>query len=412
VQRPWAWPLGLGLTVAGAVRAEKPTPADAATTATGNVPWEDARLLAEILQRVRENYVQPVDDSTLMRQAAHGLVEGLDEYSSFLDRDEYEEMQMATSGAYAGVGIEVDVRDNHVLIIRCLPGSPAANAGLRANDVITGIDALDVTIDNFDAAIGEMRGEPGTAVKLRVMRAGHALEFEVTRSLVELQSVSAQLLGNGYGFIRISSFTETTAPEFESALQSLRAANSSALKGLVIDLRNNPGGVLDAAIAVADDLLDKGRIVSADGRTEESRFVNDANPGDAAEGAPLALLVNGGSASAAEILAAALHDNQRATVIGRKTYGKGSVQTIMPLSGGRAIKLTTSHYYTPKGVSLDHRGIVPDIALDGVERAAAELDAEGATPTLATRDAAVGLALQTLRRMRVASGAAASPPRS
>jgi carboxyl-terminal processing protease len=402
---------GVGLTVAGAVQAEKPVVAPPPAHAD-TLSWEDARLLAEILQRVRENYVQPVDDGTLMHQAAHGLVEGLDEYSSFLDSDEYQELKLSTSGAYAGIGIEVDVRADRVVIARVIPGSPAEQAGLRSLDVISGIDDKPVTAINFDVAIDAMRGEPDTKVRVAVTRAGKALSFEIKRSRVELESVAAQLLGSGYGYLRITSFTDTTAAEFEAALKSLRAANKVKLKGLVIDLRNNPGGVLDAAVAVADDLLERGRIVSADGRTEESRFVNDATPGDASEGAALALLVNGGSASAAEILAAALHDNARAMLIGRKTYGKGSVQTIMPLSGGRALKLTTSHYYTPNGASLDHHGIVPDVTLDGAEQAAADLDVPGTTPTLASRDLAVGLALQTLRRTRVATGNSNAPPRS
>jgi carboxyl-terminal processing protease len=416
--------LGAGLTVASAVQAEKAaeTPASPAAPVAPGVPaadgksdhlsWEDARLLAEVLQRVRENYVKPVDDQTLMHQAAQGLVEGLDEYSTFLDRDEYQELKLSTSGAYAGIGIEVDVRADKVVIVRCVPGSPAALAGLLGGDVIVSIDDRPVSAVNFDVAIDQMRGEPDTQVQLVVSRAGKTLNYQLRRSRVELESVESQMLANGYGYLRISSFTDTTAPEFEAALQKLRAANKGTLRGLVIDLRNNPGGVLDAAVQVADDLLDHGRIVSADGRTEESRFVSDATPGDLSDGAAIALLVNGGSASAAEILAAALHDNARATLIGRRTYGKGSVQTIMPLSGGRALKLTTSHYYTPKGVSLDHRGLEPDVTLDGVEQNAAELDAPGVAPTLASRDVAVGVALQSLRHTRVATGNANSPPRS
>jgi carboxyl-terminal processing protease len=403
---------GVCLSMTGTVMAEKhatPAPGNAQTA----VSWEDARLLAEILQRVRENYVSPVDDRTLMQQAAHGLVEGLDDYSSFLDPDEYQELKTSTSGAYAGIGIEVEAGKDSINVVRCIPDSPAEHAGLLAGDAIVSIDGTAVVPGNFDAAIAEMRGEPDTKVRLAVRRVGKPLEFEVLRSRVELASVAAESLSPGFGYLRISSFTDTTASEFESALVRLRADKQVPLKGLVIDLRDNPGGVLDAAVAVADDLLDSGRIVSADGRTPESRFVSEAKPGDLSDGATLTVLVNGGSASAAEILAAALHDNHRATLIGRKTYGKGSVQTIMPLSGGRALKLTTSHYFTPDGISIDRRGIIPDVAIDGTEQPAAELDAAGAPPTLATRDMAVGLALQTLRGyVRVASGTSSVQPRS
>jgi carboxyl-terminal processing protease len=225
-------------------------------------------------------------------------------------------------------------------------------------------------------------------------------------------SVAAQLLSPGFGYLRITSFTDVTASEFVAAFARLQA-NQPRLKGLIIDLRNNPGGVLDAAVAIADDLLDKGTIVSAQGRTEEARFITSAEPGDLAQGTEIALLVNGGSASAAEILAAALHDNGRATLVGRKTYGKGSVQTIMPLSGGQALKLTTSRYFTPTGASINRRGIVPDVEINGVEQPPAELDPAGKSPTLAGRDQAVGIALQMLRsKVRLASGNVPNRPRS
>jgi carboxyl-terminal processing protease len=386
-----------------AVMAEKqvaPLPASAQQA----VSWQDARLLAEILQRVRENYVNPVDDGTLMRQAAHGLVDGLDEYSTFLDRDEYRELKVATSGVYAGIGIEVEAGTDGINIVRCIPGSPAEHAGLLAGDDILSIDGNAVAPTNFEAAIADMRGAPNTKVRLAIRRAGKPLEFEVLRSRVELASVAAESLSPGFGYLRISSFTDSTAREFETAIARLRTDKRVPLRGLVIDLRDNPGGVLDAAVAVADDLLDSGRIVSADGRTAESRFVSEATPGDVSDGAALVLLVNGGSASAAEILAAALHDNHRAMLLGRKTFGKGSVQTIMPLSDGRALKLTTSHYYTPNGTSIDRLGIVPDVAIDGPEQPAAVMDEAGTPATLAVRDMAVGVALQTLRgQVRVAS---------
>jgi carboxyl-terminal processing protease len=403
--------LGLCLMLAGTVRAERP----AAPPATEKevVSWQDARLLAEILQRVRENYVQPVDDRKLMKGAARGLVEGLDEYSALLDRDEFQDLKLSTSGAYAGIGIEIEAAGEDINIVRCLGDSPAERAGLRAGDTLVGINGEPVKSGSLDGAISGMRGDVGTPVRLAVRREGKPMEFTVTRSRVELPSVVAQSLAPGFAYLRISSFTDATATEFEAAVARFRARSDQPLKGLVIDLRNNPGGVLDAAVAVADDLLESGTIVSADGRADDARFVSKAKPGDISNGAAIAVLVNAGSASAAEILAAALHDNQRAMLIGRKTYGKGSVQTIMPLSDGEALKLTTSHYYTPKGVSLDHRGISPDVQMEGAEAPVAEMDVSDAQPTLATRDNAVGLALQTLRgNTRVAGGKAPPPPRS
>jgi carboxyl-terminal processing protease len=402
---------GAGLSMTGAVMAEKPATTPARSSDA--VAWEDARLLAEIMQRVRTNYVEPVDDRTLMQHAAHGLVEGLDEYSAFLEPDEYQDLKDSTSGVYAGIGIEVETAVDAINVVRCIPDSPAEHAGLHAGDAIVSIDGKPVLPTNLDAAIADMRGEPDTPVRLAVLRSGKSLEFNVVRSRVELASVAAESLAPGFGYVRISSFTDSTAEEFAASLRKLRSDKHAPLKGVVIDLRNNPGGVLDAAVEVADDLLDHGRIVSAEGRTEDARFVSEAQPGDLSDGAALVLLVNGGSASAAEILAGALHDNHRATLIGRQTYGKGSVQTIMPLSNGRALKLTTSHYFTPNGTSIDHRGIAPDVAIDGTETPQADLDAAGAPATLASRDVAVGIALQTLRgHLRFAGGDTASRTRS
>lgn len=405
--------LGLCLSLASTVRAERPAPP--AKTEKEAVSWQDARLLAEILQRVRENYVQPIDSRKLMKGAARGLVEGLDEYSALLDREEYQDLKLSTSGAYAGIGIEIEAAGEEINIVRCLGDSPAERAGLRAGDTLLGINGQAVQAGSLDGAINGMRGDVGTPVKLAVRREGKPMEFTVTRSRVELPSVVAQSLAPGFIYLRISTFTDSTPAEFEAAVERYRAHASTdqPLKGLVIDLRNNPGGVLDAAVAVADDLLESGIIVSADGRAEDARFVSKAKPGDISNGAAVVVLVNAGSASAAEILAAALHDNQRAMLIGRKTYGKGSVQTIMPLSDGEALKLTTSHYFTPKGVSLDHRGLLPDVQMEGAEAPVAEMDVSDARPTLATRDNAVGLALQTLRgNTRMAGGKASPRPRS
>lgn len=379
--------LGVAMSLTGRVLAERSTAAPAAAN-TATVPWEDARLLAEILQRVREYYVDPVDDHRLMHQAMRGLVSGLDEYSEFLESDEYAALKLATSGSYAGIGIEVESAGEGLRVTESMSGSPAAQAGVRAGDLIGSIDGRSFGADQLDAAVNSLRGEPGTRVQLSVLRAGRPMSFDIVRSEVELPSVAARLLAPGFGYLRISSFTDSTADEFARELGALQS--DGALQGLIIDLRNNPGGVLDAAVAVSDDLLEQGVIVSGRGRSDDAEFVERARAGDLSAGARIAVLVNGGSASAAEILAAALHDNKRATLYGRRTYGKGSVQSVMPLSGGQALKLTTAHYYTPEGLSLSGRGIEPDVEINAVEAPLAD----------PARDPAIAVALQGLRAPR------------
>ena len=394
---------GFALSVAGRVFADRGTaPVEAVSAPYGQgdaVPWQDARLLAEVLQRVRESYVDPVDDHQLMRQAVHGLVESLDEHSSLLEPGDYAALQTATSGSYAGVGVEVNGVADGVRVVRCLPESPAVHAGLKVDDLIVRIDDLAVSAANIDAATTQLRGQPGSEVRLSVRRAQVAatLEFRLRRSLVELPSISAELVAPGIGYLRINAFTDATAGEVDAAMPRLRAAARGTLRGLIIDLRNNPGGVLEAATAVADDFLESGTIVSAEGRLREARFRMDATPGDLAAGVPIVVLVNGSSASAAEILAAALSQNGRATLVGRRTYGKGTVQTIMPLSTGAALKLTTSRYFTPSGASINGIGITPDVELHDVETAPAAPDAPDSAPTLARRDTQVAAALAELR---------------
>ena len=276
---------------------------------------------------------------------------------------------------------------------------------------IVDIDGTPVD-DDVEAAITRMRGRAGTTVRVGVQRAGNAnrLEFSLRRTQVEVHSVASQWLEPGYGYLRISQFSETTHKDVEHALRKLRGqAREEKLAGLVIDLRNNPGGLLDAAVEVADEFLDSGNIVSADGRTDDARFRMDALAGELLPGTPLVVLVNGGSASAAEILAGALRDNHRATLVGHKTYGKGSVQTIMPLSDGRAIKLTTSHYYTPSGESINRVGIQPDLPYAGEDLAPADLDEGDAAPTLATRDGEIRFALSALKLAPRLAGTLAVP---
>ncbi len=351
---------GLLLGLAGGVLADK------SAAPHSDLPWQDARMLADVLERVKHDYVNPVDDHQLLQAAIRGMVSSLDPYSAYLDGDEYDEVKISSSGQYSGIGIEVSMEDAEVVVVSPFEGSPAAAAGIRSGDVIATIDGVPVNTTTLADTIGRMRGKEGTSVKIGILRAGSAepLQFDLKRSRVELHSVKAELLEPGMGYARISQFSETTGDDLDAALKNLRKRNGAALKGLVLDLRNNPGGVLEAAGSVSDTFLDAGIIVTAKGRTPESKFEMDATPGDALNGAPIVVLINGGSASAAEIVAGALKDNHRAKLMGRTTFGKGSVQTVIPLSGDRAIKLTTSLYYTPSGVSINHRGIAPDIELE------------------------------------------------
>ena len=352
--------LGLSLGLAGDVMADKPA------VLGKDLPWQDARMLAEVLDRVEHEYVNPVDDHQLLQAAIRGMVSSLDPYSAYLDGDEYDEIKISSSGQYSGVGIEVSMEDDQVVVVSPFEGSPAALAGIRTGDVIATIDGVPVNTTALGDTIGRMRGKEGTSVKIGILRQGNTepLMFNLKRSRVELHSVKSELPEIGFGYVRIAEFSETTGTDLVQALRELRKRNGYPLKGLVLDLRNNPGGVLEAAVAVADAFLEGGVIVSAKGRTAESKFEMNATPGDELHGAPIVVLVNGGSASAAEIVAGALKDHHRAKLMGRTTFGKGSVQTVMPLSGDRAIKLTTSLYYTPSGVSINHRGIAPDIELE------------------------------------------------
>jgi carboxyl-terminal processing protease len=389
--------LALGIAIGFSLGLAHEVLAGKNAAAGADMPWADARVLAEVLERVKRDYVNPVDDHQLLQAAVRGMVSSLDPYSAYLDGDDYDEVKISSSGEYSGVGIEVSMEDDQVVVIAPFDGSPAAQAGIRSGDVIVTIDGVPVNPTTLDDTIGKMRGTEGSQVKIGVMREGNAepLLFTLKRSRVELHSVKAELLEPGYGYVRISQFSETTGEDFNAALKDLRKRNNAPLTGLVLDMRDNPGGVLEAAVAVADAFLDSGVIVSAKGRTPDSKFEMDATPGDALNGAPLVVLVNGGSASAAEIVAGALKDHHRAKLMGRTTFGKGSVQTIMPLGDDRAIKLTTSLYYTPSGVSINHVGIAPDIELARNPKAAAAPPAtEG---PLEKRDSEVLRAVQELK---------------
>jgi carboxyl-terminal processing protease len=360
----------------------------------GRIAPKDEELLAEVLDRIRDDYVEGTDDHELMSNAIRGMVGELDPHSAFMNADEFEDLRIATEGNYSGIGVEVTMESDLLTVIAPIDGSPAAQAGIQPGDVILGIDGRPFRNERLEEAIESIRGDPGTSVQLTIGResARDPLEYQIERALVSVHSVRYRMLEPGYGYLRISQFSETTGPDTAAALRALDAEAGGRLRGLVLDLRNNPGGVLDAAIEVSDAFLETGLIVSAAGRSDESRFRMEAAAGDLSHGSQIAVLVNEGSASAAEIVAGALRDNGRAKLLGRTTFGKGSVQTVMPLSDGQALKLTTSLYYTPSGTSIHERGLDPDLPLPERPGIVA-----GGLETLLERDADVRAALAWLK---------------
>jgi carboxyl-terminal processing protease len=345
---------------------------DAAKTADAKVPLDEIRRYVMVYNAVKQAYVDPVDDHALMQSAVRGLLLDLDPHSAYLQKADAEDFNELTNGAYDGVGLELQqLPEGGLRVIAPLDDGPAERAGLRSGDRILAIDGKLLTPADADNS-APLRGASGTKVVLRVMREGTAKPFDVTlvRETIRTTSVRSRMLEPGFGYVRVSSFQAATAADFAKALDRLQ--KDAPLRGLLIDLRSNPGGLLVGAVQIADELLETGGIVSTRGRATigDSRF--DATPGDRLKGAPVVLLVDAGSASAAEVLAGALHDNKRARVVGSRTFGKGSVQTLLPLDNGDSVKLTTARYYTPSGHSIQARGIVPDVVLkpeDGGGRA-------------------------------------------
>jgi carboxyl-terminal processing protease len=394
--------LGMVIALGGSVFAHRDPPAPVAHRAlvvpASKTPLSaaDSAQIAEVLERVRREYVDPVDGRGLIDDALRGMVGRLDPYSSYLDAEEYADLRVSTAGSYAGIGIEVSTADRALRVVRPFRDSPAAAAGIQSGDMISAIDGMPVGND-LDTAMTRMRGPRGSTVRLGVLRAGSALplEFTVVRAQVEVHSVGLVPLDQGVIYARIMTFSDTTAMDFAAGIARLRRDLGARPRGLVIDLRDNPGGVLESAVEVADQLLEEGVIVTADGRTPAARFSMSATPGEVLSGVPVVVLVNGATASAAEILAGALQDHHRATLLGRRTYGKGLVQTVMPLSSGRAIKLTTSRYFTPSGRSIQGSGIEPDQPFE-VDDQPLDLDDPNARHLLAQRDHGVRAALEII----------------
>ena len=383
--------MGLSLSFGGAMMTKgRPEPSDRTQ--------DEARLFAEVMARVKRDYIEPVDDAELLDNAIRGMVGDLDPHSEFLDADEYRDIRISTTGSYTGIGIEVGEVDGKVRVITPMAGSPAARSGIRSGDEIIAIDGVSIEPGDLKQTIEQMRGRAGSKVTVTVLRDGETAVYQMQREVVRVASVYHQMLTPPYGYVRVNQFTDTTARELARAIDDLQEEAGGMLAGLVLDLRNNPGGVLDAAVDVSDLFLDSGLIVTAQGRTSESRFRRAAHRGDVLDGAALILLVNEGSASASEIVAGALQDHGRAVVIGTTTFGKGLVQTVVPLSKGRAIKLTTSRYFTPSGESINGKGIAPDVYVDDTP-GFPDLSLSGAVDS--RTDAQLGAALDRLQHQRI-----------
>jgi carboxyl-terminal processing protease len=359
-----------------AAQAVQPASTSAATPAkpTEKLPITDLERFTTVIEHIKNYYVKPVEDSALFENAIRGMLAGLDPHSSYLDVEEFADLKASTSGKFGGLGIEVTLDDGLIKVISPIDGTPAAKAGLKTGDLIVRIDDTPIKELNLRDAVDRMRGKPGTDVYLTIVRQGESkpLKIKLTREVINVKSITSKIVDNDYAYIRISQFQNDTGNELTKELKNILSKTNGKLKGLVLDLRNNPGGVLDASVQVASAFLDKDKIgydkvvVFTKGRLNSSQVKEKATGKDMLKGLPMIVLVNGGSASAAEIVAGALQDHKRAVILGTTTFGKASVQTVLPLKDKRGLKLTTALYYTPAGTSIQARGIVPDIMVENV----------------------------------------------
>jgi len=362
----WVLLLSLALLPFSSLQAESGAEKD-------EIPLEELRLFAEVFGRIKQDYVEPVKDRELLDYAIRGMLSGLDPHSSYLDEEDYTELRVGTSGEFGGLGIEVGMEDGFVKVIAPIDDTPAEKVGIKAGDLIIRLDDKVIKGLSLDEAVKLMRGKPGTEVKLVVTREGEdkPLNFTIERAIIKVTSVRHRELEPGFGYVRISQFQSHSAADLLDAVGKLKKQAGGELSGLVLDLRNNPGGVLNAAVSISDAFLSNGLIVYTEGRVKDSLLEFQAAPDDILDGAPLVVLVNEGSASASEIVAGALQDHKRAVIMGQPTFGKGSVQTIIPVNARIAVKLTTARYFTPNGRSIQAEGIEPDILLSSMEFKAA-----------------------------------------
>lgn len=364
--------LGAALSVGTSVLADRQA---ASTNGSGStLPLSELRSLSEVFGRVKEDYVEKVDDKKLLEGAIRGMLSSLDPHSAYLDQEEFKDLQVGTTGKFGGLGIEVTMEDGFVKVVTPIDDTPAMRAGVLAGDLVIRLDDTPVKGMTLTEAVKMMRGDPGSDITLTIVREGvqKPLIITITRDEIKVKSVKNRMLEQGFGYVRITNFQTATGEDVHKAVSKLKKENKGSLQGLVLDLRNNPGGVLGAAVSVSDAFLRKGKIVYTEGRAADAQLDFVATPDDVLNGAPLVVLVNGGSASASEIVAGALQDHKRAVIMGSRTFGKGSVQTIFPMSNNTAVKITTARYFTPSGRSIQAEGIVPDIAVEPLKVAKLE----------------------------------------
>ncbi|MBV5302301.1 MAG: S41 family peptidase [Methylococcales bacterium] len=363
--------LSLGVALGGivgissTVLAQAETQTEATAQVSDALPLEDLKAFTEIFGRIKQDYVEPVSDKKLLEDAIRGMLSGLDPHSAYLVADEFQELKEGTTGQFGGLGIEVSMENGFVKVVSPIDDTPAQRAGIKAGDLIIRLDDKPVKGMSLADAVKSMRGAAGSKILLTIVREGldTPLKISIIRDVIKTKSVKSKLLDKNYGYVRISSFQSATGENLKEGLAALKKENGGNLNGLVLDLRNNPGGVLNAAVEVSDAFMKNGLIVYTKGRIANSEMRFNAAPDDLIDEAPMVVLINAGSASASEIVAGALQDSKRAIIMGEKSFGKGSVQTILPTSNGSAVKLTTARYYTPSGRSIQAEGIEPDIAL-------------------------------------------------